>query len=367
MADQQRQHNLTIAIGGKQLGGWIDYSVDVNILSPANAFSMSRQLDADAFQLCETDAPVTVHIDQVPVMSGLIDVVGWSARGGLLKVSGRCKSGRLVQESAPAVEYAGLKMSELVRRLASPWYTSVALEGARDRAVRRGKGHKAPAPSEPVVVDAVTGRRIEPGAMRWQVIEDLVSQAGYLAWGAADGKTLIIAPPNRDQGVQYLFTPTTCIDLDGEVSIGDGYSQLRVLGSSRATDSDYGPGASDRHGTALDFPGPEGIGGDFQFPKRLDVVDASVRSIAEASRRAQSEMKRRNQRRRTVVAECRGHGQALAGGAPTLFTPNTIARVQHPLVGFDALYLVTGCTYSASRASESTRMQLVPRNTELTL
>lgn len=362
-----RRHELTIAIGGKQIGGWIDYSVDVNILAPANAFSMSRRLDAEAWQLCETDAKVTVHIDQVPVMTGYLDATRWSARSGVLSLTGRCKSGRLVQESAPAVEYAGLKLSELVRRLASPWYAGVTLQGARDRQIRRGKGQHAPAPKEPLVIDNVSGRRIEPGAMRWQVIEDLVTQAGYLCWGSADGQQLIIAPPNRDQGVQYFLDPASCLDLDGETSIADGYSQLRVLGSGRATDADYGPGASDRLGVALDFPGPEGIGGDFQWPKRLDVVDASVRSSAEAGRKAQLEMRRRNQRRRTIVAECRGHGQAVNGGTPTMFTPNTLARVRYPVIGLDAIYLVTGCTYAATRESETTRLQLVPRTTELTL
>ena len=364
----QRLHNLTIAIGGKQIGGWIEYSVDVNLLAQGNAFSMTRKLEPEAYQLCETDARVTIHIDQVPLMTGLIDDVRWSAKAGTLAIAGRCISGRLVQESAPAVEYAGLKLSELVRRLADPWYPAVILEGAKDRSVRRGKGHRAPAPTEPLVLDNVVGRRIEPGSMRWQVIEDLVTQAGYLAWGAADGRALIIAPPNYTQGVQYVFTPETCLELDGEVSTGDGYSQIQVIGSSRGTTADYGTGTTDRVGVVLDFPALNGVGGDFQRPKRLVIVDTSVRSHADAERKAACEARRRNQRRRTVVAACKGHGQALRGATPTIFTPNTLARCANPSIGFDAVYFITGCTYAAVRdSSETTRLQLVPRHTELTL
>lgn len=363
-----RMHEVTIAVGGKQIGGWIDYSFDVSMLSPASAFSLTRKLDREAWNLCETDAEIGVRIDGTPVLSGFIDDVKWSARAGTLAISGRDRSGRLVQESAPSVEFAGLSMSEVVKRLVDPWYKTVRLDGARDRLVRRGKrGHHAPSATEPVVIDSVVGRRIEPGDMRWSVIEEIVTQAGYLAWGAGDGKELVIAPPNYTQGVQYVFTPETCVELDGEVSTGDGYSQIQVIGSSRGTDADYGLAAASRGGAALDFPGPEGIGGDFQRPKRLVLVEKSVRNSAEAVRQAEREHRRRNQRRRTVVAECQGHGQSQAGAPPTIFTVNTLARVAYPAIGFDERYLVTGCAYSARRESENTRLQLVPRGTELSL
>lgn len=364
----ERRHEVTITIAGQQIGGWIDYQLDVSMLAPASAFSMTRKLDRAAWNLCETDARVQVQIDGIPVMTGLIDDVRWEARAGTLAISGRDLSGRLVQESALGIEFGGLSMAELVGRLASPWYPTVTLKGARDRALRRGKrGHHAPAAAEPVVLNSRVGRRIEPGDLRWAVIEEIVTQPGYLAWGSGDGKELIVAPPNYDQGVQYSLSPATCLELSGSASTGDGYSQIQVIGSSRGTDADYGLAPSGRSGVALDFPGPEGIGGDFQRPKRLIVVDKSVRNAAEATRQAERERRRRNQRRRTVVAECRGHGQAIGSAPPALFTINTLARVEHGVIGFDERYLVTGCSYQARRDAETTHLQLVPRGTELTL
>ena len=40
---------------------------------------------------------------------------------------------------------------------------------------------------EPGERATLVGRRVEPGDMRWSVIEEIVTQAGYLAWGGTRG------------------------------------------------------------------------------------------------------------------------------------------------------------------------------------
>lgn len=368
----RRRHEVTITVAGKKIGGWTEYSIECSMLAPADAFSLTRPVSREVVNLCETDAPVSVQIDGTTVLNGRIGAVRGGATDGTMVVSGRDLSGRLVQESAPGVQYAGLKLVELVKRLASPWFTNVVLSDARNRAVRRGKGYHAPAPTEPLVLDAVTaGGRIEPGQMKWQVIEELVTQAGYLCWSSADGKELVIGKPNYSQAIQWQFVVaegrSTVLDLTTEDNVEDGYSRILVVGASRGTDADYGTGPSERAGEWLDFPGPEGVGGDFQAPKRLVLGQQKLRSSAEGKQLAEREARRRNRNRRMVTVEAPGHGQIVRGATPTIFAPNTMAHVVWEAWGLDGAYLVTGCKFASKRDDERTSLQLVPKGTELSL
>ena len=368
----RRAHRVTIAIGGSEVGGWTDYSIESSMLSPADAFTLTRPVDRAAWNLCELDALVQVQIDGTPIITGYVGELEADARAGTMTVSGRCKGGRLVSESAPAIQYGGLKLFELVRKLADPWFTSIVNSDARNRNVRRGRGHKAPAPTEPLILDNVRGGRIEPGQVRWAVIEDLVTQAGYLCWSSADGKELVIGLPNYRQEVQWILrhddgAEGTVVDLRQIEGIEDCYSQIQCVGSGRGTDADYGTGPSDRSGTVLDGPGPFGVGVDFIRPKRLVLAGQSFKGRGSALETARREARRRNMKRRTVQVECVGHGQIVRGSTPTIFAPNTIARVVYDGTGLDAPYLVTSCRYQARREAERTTLELVPKGTELSL
>ena len=368
-----RAHEVAIAIGGQQIGGWTEYSIETSMLTPADAFTLTRPVDRLAWNACALDSPVLVTIDAVPVLSGFVGEIEASASGGTMTVSGRCRVGRLVQESAPGIQYGSLKRSDLVGKLAAPWFPKVVLSNARDRKLRRGRGVQAPAPTEPLVIDNVSaGGRIEPGQARWKVIEELVTQAGYLAWGAADGKELVVGLPNYQQEVQWAFVhdadrPGTVLELTQSESIEDAFSQIQVVGSGRGTDADYGVGPSDRVGVVRDGPGPFGVGVDFLQAKRLVVV-AQARTNEHAQRLARREAARRNQQRRRLQVEARGHGQIVRGARPTIFAPDTLARCIYDRTGLDAVYLVTSCKYQGSRSGGArTSLSLVPRGTELTL
>ena len=367
-----RQHEVSISVGGKKIGGWTEYAIESNMLAPADGFSLARPVNRDAWDLCALDSAVTVLIDGTPVMTGLIDSRQASASAGTMTIAGRDKAGRLVQESAPGIDYSGLKLRELVKRLASPWFTTVTLSDARNRTIRRGRGYKAPSPTEPLVLDAVSGGRVEPGQMRWSVIEDLVTQAGYLAWSSSDGKELVIGPPNYRQEIQWHFVHAldqqgTVLDMVVDQTIADCYSRIIVVGSGRGTDADYGTGPANRVGEVLDANGADGIGGDFQRPKRLVLAQDSLRSADAAQRIARRDANRRNQGRRKITIEANGHGQIARGSSMTIFAPNTIARCVYDSIGLDAAYLVTSCKFIGKRTDERTTLELVPRGTEMTL
>lgn len=370
-------HRVSIVIDGFEVRGWESYAITSSIVDPVDTFELAMPFDRKAWDLMRTDRPVRVMIDGICILDGFLDESPLPETEEVLHVRGRDRVGRLVQESAPGFRYRGLKLTDLVAQLASPWFTKVTLSNARNRRVLRGRGRKAAAADEPVKLSPrKDGLAVEPGQMRWAVIEELLGQAGLLAWSAGDGKELVVGKPNYAQEVQWRFfhpAAGSSRGREGNVlsmgigrSTADRYSRVIVVGSGRGTNANYGAAVSSRFGEARDNPSdPEGVGGDFSAPKRL-VLQEPVQSTAEAQALAERELRRRAAQGHPITVTAPLHGQLVGGAALTVFTPDTLAAVEDERTGTRGVYLVTSCTYKSSRqGGEQTSMNLVPKGTEL--
>lgn len=371
--NDENAHRVTMTIGSETIDGWTDYEILSSMIEPADGFSLSRPFDRDAWKLCVVDQRVKVAIDGTVIVDGYIDDRQTSAKNGDLQIAGRDKSARLVQESVPNINgWDGLRLDEAVRQLAAPWFTKVTLSDARNRFVRRGKGHRASANDDDAVfrvkgkLDEEHAGRLDPGETRWAVIEQLCSSVGILAWSSGDGVELVIGEPNYSQAIQYLLKHaadgSTVKDMVYKESVADRFAMIEVQGTggSVADDDQFS-----YIGRALDGPNKDGTGRDFLFPKRLVQRQQSLDDNAEAQRAADRDMRRRNFQRRTLIAQCSHHGQLVAGTIRTLFAPNTLARVQWDDLDMDETWLPHTCRYRGARgAGETTELQLVPRGTE---
>lgn len=370
-------HRVTIAIGNQQIDGWSEYEIDSSMVEPVDKFRITRPFDKQAWDLCKLDSKVKVAIDGTVILDGFVDGRVKHAADGTMEISGRDKAGRLVQESiAQVAGLDGLTMVDAIEKLAAPWFTDVVLSDARNRNIRRGRGHRAPAAGEPAIftvkgkLDEEHAGRVDPGETRWNVIEQLVSSVGVLCWSSADGRELVVGKPNYGQAIQYLFRHSleqgsTVKDLVYEESVADGFALIEIHGAGAGDASNYGDDVTSYIGTAKDGPNPDGTGADFQFPKRLAHFQRAIQDNAEAARAATREMTRRNFKRRHVTVSVPLHGQVVAGTIMTLFAPNTLARVIDTDLELDAIYLLYACKYKGSRGSgETTEIMLVPRGTE---
>lgn len=373
MIDSTRAHIVAVTVGDKQIQDWTDYEISSSVIEPCDTFQLTRPLSAEAVSLCALDARVTVTIDGVSVIDGLIDKRSMSMREGTLTIGGRDKVGRLIQESIPkSGGYDGVNLLELVKQLASPWFQTVTLSNARNRNLRRGRGSKAPSGSEPLIIPGKgTNGRLDPGEMRWQVIENLAAQAGLLCWSAGDGRELILGKPNYRQETQFHFihalNGSTCKSMQFEDDIAEAYALIEVHGTASGDDSDYGSSVR-RVGRAKEGPKLDGTGGLFRLPKRILMSQEPAKSQSEADRIAAAEMARRKFRVRTAQVEAATHGQILGKSSPTLFAPDTIARLTSSVTEYkhDALWWIHTVKYRASRsAGETTTVDMVPVGTEV--
>ncbi len=370
-----REHVVSIIVNGQQIVGWSDYSISSSMVTPADGFTMSRPFDRDAWAACAPDSRIKVLVDGAPIVTGIIDGRSKSGADGTMQIKGRDHIGRLLDESTPRENFSGLTMHKLIESIARPWFTSVVLTGARDRDIRRGKGrHHAASGSEPVILKSLQSKygKVEPGMLKWQLIQQICSQVGVLAWSSGDGAELVLAKPNYSQGIQCVIRHTApgssfdsnCIELRFAQDLSDCYAHILCVGSGGTTDHDYG--RAYRSGWNHDGPEHDGTGNRFRLPKSLIMTEQAIRSNREATDLAAREHARRLFRSETVTASMPYHGQVSAGSRKTLFAINTIARVIDEEIDYDENMIIHGVTFEASRnGGETTSLELVPVGTEI--
>jgi prophage tail gpP-like protein len=385
-AAAQVQHTVAVRVGGKVIEGWSEYQVELDMLQPADAFSLSigpaRKAVVD---LCCPDAEVRVILDGTTILTGYIDeperTVG---RGGSkIAIRGRDKSGRLVDESAPLVSFGSTSIQELAKQMAAPWFDDVVLSNTKNRDLLRGYDEDgaplARASREPAIDTAPKAKRkVSPGDTRWKVLEHFLTMAEVLAWSTGDGRHLVIGLPNYDQEPQYrFFLPKegSAREAEGNVldfgytnSVAERYSRIVVLGMATDEDDEDHEHYVVARGEAKNGPGAHGEGKDFARQKELTIADDDVHDARDAQMKAAREMAVRDGAGRRIKLKVQGHDQEYRPGQRVLYAPDTMAQVEDEEMGTKAAYLVTAVTFSRSRSSgEETTLQLAPKGTVLRL
>lgn len=376
-------HEIRIVTNGAVIGGWTGYHVEASMLKPADSFELRRPFSSEAWNIIRRDADVLIEIDGTPIMRGFVDKRERHAKAGTMTITGRDRAGRLADEPAPSIDYSGMTILQAFKLLADPWFQTVTLSDARNRRLRRGRGKRVAATSEPVVtINVRVPRRglVHPGEKRSQVMHEIAARAGLIWWSSCDGREIFVGKPNHNQAPQFTLahvktgsaTVATVKDLTITEDDGDRYSVIMCAGVGGATPHDYGRNVTDRRGVVYDNIGNRinGTGRDFIHPKRLFLPERDFESYGDAQRVAENERDRRDYKRHLVSVNAANHGQFFGGGPATLFAPNTVARVideeMDPVL--DDTYLIVSCAFSSNHEQgETTTMHLVPTGTPIIL
>jgi len=418
-------HVVSVVTGGKQIPDWKNYSISVDMLQPADQFSMSLQFTPEAWELVAPDSEVTVLVDKTQIITGYVDErTKSSGDGTTIEIRGRDKTGRLVDESAPLFQYGGLNIKDLAEKIIgigvdkNPPFERVTLSNTKNRSLLRSKkAYKAKfvppnilfeiAPFFQRAVLAQTNttfglnltavenyvtkyqtdpgifkgraatKKVPPGMTRWAVLEEFLKEARLLAWSSADGKELFIGEHNRLQDPQYAFFESspqspnrdlTNCSITITESVSERYSQYTAVGASRGSSANYGKNVTKRRGIALDNPdGVEGVGRWFKRPKRLLISDDSIKTAQQATERAEREQLQRDATALEIGVSAAGHGQVLAGEQAALFTVDTVADIIDESTGIGGKCTVVSIEYTGSGNSTRTKLSLVPLGTQLSL
>lgn len=372
---------ITAVVEGQQVSGWQSGSIESSMITPADAFVLRMPFSLTAWRTLRIDARITIQIDGITMLDGFIEKRIKQGRAGVLEIHGRDRVGRVCDESAPAINYTGMTILEAARRLLSPWFepSSVILTNAKNRRLRRGKGKRVAAGTEPVVtINVRVPRRgaVHPGETRWQILKEILSRAGLIGYSSADGREFIIGKPNQTQAPQYLLRlgapgsqlPTDVKDMTITEDSGERFSAYICGGTGGQSDTNYGKNVTDNRGVAFDNPFNriDGTGRDFIHPKRMFLPERAFDSFHDADRVAANEKARRDYKRHVVSVEAHDMGQNLTPDEITFFAPDTVARVVDEELELDDTYLVVSCTYNFARDNgDWTTLHMVPTGTEI--
>ncbi len=380
-----RDEIVAVKAGGKIIELWTEYDIDIAMTTPSDDFSLTlAPCTRDAYELCRPDEEVQILLDGTPVITGYIEErdVEISKEGSSIRVGGGDKIRRLLAESAPlTARLKNYTLERLAERVIDPWFEKVGFSNARNRQLVRGGARvgSAKARTEPIFGSAKhVPKKVEPGEVRWEVLEIYLREAGLLAWSSGDGTELIIAAPNFDQEPQYRFFCPAAGSLraaEGNCTvrvtdtIADVFSQVQVVGSARGDGENYGSNVMRISGVAKDGPGADGIGKRFRRPKRLILPTDELSSGSHANELALAELNKRASKAHRIIVQTHGHSQQRTNGSvAALFAADTIAELEVEQIGLKARYLVEGVRFRHSKSQgRTTELSLLPVGVTLAL
>lgn len=367
----------------------LSFDVTCDMLELADDFNLQLAFDVDLWNLLRTDAEVEIHVGESRVLTGYVGTrrIRDGKSGCTIEVSGRDKGGRLVDDSAPLVTFAGLGIKELAQKIVTPWFSDVVLTNAKNRQLIRGRGKPgAPTAGEPLDRGKYNARtqkvsklrrKVQPGEERARVLQSFLEAAGMLGWSSADGRTFFVGQPNHEQAPQWRFILPADVARTGEASalefefvdtVDERYAMIVACGGSKPSAAGYGSAVTKRRGVAKNNPAStDGSGKDFQRRKTLLIADDELPDAAAAKDRAELEMRIRDARGQAIEILAPGAGQQF-GASPQIstFAFDTIAHVEHEPSGIEGDYLVTRCRFRLDKnGGQVTELSMVPRGTEL--
>ncbi len=331
MQDNRALDRPVIRIGGKEHRDWIDYSIDSDLLTAADAWSMDLGVPVqDIPAEVRPWAEVVITLSDDMVLTGRIDGLRRSTRkdSRRLSLTGRDLAAVLVDSSAPVFVAREITLDEIIAKIVRP--LGIA------RIDVRAKGRR----------EKIT---VEPGMSAWDALERVCEQNGCWPWFEADG-TLIVGGPNYSAAPvgELLLTldrkRTNVLSLDVQEDITDTHSEVTVLGQTHGTEGKSGQNAL-RH-TAVNAA-LDGVN------RPLIIVDSECDNTDLAARRARKALADSALESFTVTAEVRGH--RIDGGV--LWTPGQRVRVFSEPDGLDEIMFLMRRTFRGGR-EEGQRTEL---------
>lgn len=320
--------NVTLLIGGKAHSNWESYSIDSNLLTPADAWqvgiSFNRQpLPDNVYE----GADVQVQLGGDTVLTGRVDQIDetLSKQEIRLSLSGRDGAAVLVDCSAPIFVSRQVDLAEVVAKIVKPLgINKVRIDGA-------------------VKFERVNA---EPGESAWDVLQHAAEASGLWPWFEPDG-TLVVGGANYDTPIVADLLMNTSgkgnnlQSLMRSRSVANRFSEITVLGQSHGTEINNGENAI--MGKATDS--------SMRVYRPRIMIDSESVTRDIALRRARKQLADGRLDGYTLTGVVRGH-RIKAGGA--LWTPGQRIHVQSDRLGIDAVFFLMGRTFKLDKFNGTT-------------
>lgn len=217
---------VSVIIGGKVHSDWSSYSVDSDLLIPADAWSMRLGLPDGVFPAdVKRGVTVQVRVGKDVVMTGRVDRVRRHIGKDQATISIMGRDGAAVLVDCASQVFTGLQMSleDVIARVVRPLgITNIELHA--ESSIRNDKVS------------------VEPGERAWETLLRACAGRGLWPWFRPDGTLVIGGPDYTAAPVATLIMRrdgkgNNLISLDEESSEERSYSELTVLAQGHAHSS----------------------------------------------------------------------------------------------------------------------------------
>lgn len=330
----------SVIIAGHAHDDWLNYSLDSDLFTPADAWQMSLGIPwSKTPGWLRPWVEVQVRLGDEPVMSGRLDTLRRNVgkQESTLTLEGRDGAGVLLDCSAPL----------FVRR-------EVTLPEVCDLIVRPLGIERIEVRSQGTAFGKIT---VEPGMTAWEALKAAAEKAGLWPWFTPDG-TLRVAAPDDDAPVsaelvleaaaQAGMPPsrTNVLTLAVEESAAGRYDEITVLGQSLGAEDVEADNAVRAVARDDDFP----------FKRPLIRNAGHVDDRAHAGDMARKLLNDGIMGSLIVTASVYGHRNADG----VLWEPGQRIHVHAPALGVDKDMLLTRRTFSGGPEGSLTRLTLKP-------
>lgn len=219
---------VSLILGGQQHDEWEYYSIDSNLLTPADAWRMRLSVSASLPASVKKGASITIRVGKNIVMSGRIDKVTdrLDKSRRMVTIQGRDAAAVLCDCSAPIFAAQLVSLQELVGRIVKPLgITKIRIDASNTRNRERVN--------------------VEPGDTAWQALQNAAEANGLWPWVEPDGTLVVGGPDYSKPPVATLVlrkdgqgNNIEAIDIEHDMS--HSFSDVTVLSQSHATGEDSG-------------------------------------------------------------------------------------------------------------------------------
>lgn len=228
MPNNAQEESIRLSIGGLTHEEWDGWSVESDLLTPADAFELELYTK-DATRVPSVLAEgvaCSLTLGKDRVLTGQIDEFEHdiSRQGISMRITGRDRAAPLVDCSAPFVSMREATLAQIIDHVVKPLgVTQIEIRAAQAKTRRR--------------------IQIEPGQSAWEALLQVAEANGLWPWVEPDGRLIIGGPDYSTAPVGTLIMREDGVGnnvqrLSVRRSIANRYSQITVLGQHGQYDND---------------------------------------------------------------------------------------------------------------------------------
>jgi len=280
-----------------------------------------------------SSALITILVDEAVVLRGWVDVMRPSktSRGTRLLVTGRSRTGDLVDCSAEAKQYKNQPLRDLVQKLVDPFGMDVALGSGVDQ-------------GEPIGEFT-----LQPAETAWEAMERACRRRMVLPTWDEEGERILLTKPGAAGRASSLREGVNLSSVGLNIDNRGRFSDYRIVGYTVNEDGEAVPheGASADAGVSRNRPKTLIVSGySADYLKERAAWEATVRAA------------------RAVGVEAMVPGLVQEDGQ--LWPLNAVAPIEYPSLGLDTNLLIAERTLGVSE-DQGSRTTMVLRRKDMFL